>query len=184
MVFGLSVSYRLRSTLQIWTGLPRPLQPVAARRAPTAMPEEGLEPRHADYDSGCPNRLSPVSTGDLGVRGPIWTGMWTGLPGRVQRPDLRRALRWVEVGRAPAIEPVKPGGHDALSALTKFQALAAKRARSCFGGCAGSMPAIAGSPPDRVGDRSIPVPLGGTDGRLRAIALAASEAGGRFWEPG
>jgi len=28
-------------------------------------------PRHADYDSGCPNRLSPVNTGDSGRRGPI-----------------------------------------------------------------------------------------------------------------
>jgi hypothetical protein len=37
-------------------------------------------PRHADYDSGCPNRLSPVNTGDLRPPRAIWTGMWTGLP--------------------------------------------------------------------------------------------------------
>jgi hypothetical protein len=39
----------------------------------------GSNPRHADYDCGCPYRLSPVNTGDSGPRKPIWTGLPAGL---------------------------------------------------------------------------------------------------------
>ena len=43
------------------------------------MPEEDSNPRHADYDSACPYRQSPVNTGDSGSGGGGWTQIWTHL---------------------------------------------------------------------------------------------------------
>jgi hypothetical protein len=70
-------------------------------------------PRHADYDSGCPYRLSPVNTGDSGPQGPIWTGVWTGLSAGLRRLEPLMATG-VAVRTAPRTRP----GHRANGAAS------------------------------------------------------------------
>ena len=60
-------------------------------------------PRHADFDSACGNRLSPVHTGDSGRKHGGWTRMWTHLSAGLQAVTAEPSVRIGHGSWAPMV---------------------------------------------------------------------------------